>query len=242
MQEVCTLARIARTEPQAAYSAFTHGLAGKWNYLTRVSPTFREFLVPLGSTIRTEYLASLTGRCISDLERRLLHLPPRLGGLAVCNSCLAAEHSFQSTSEQVKPVVDYNLDPESTTLEDALAAQSECVANARERLQNDHMLHAEDIFQALSQRGQREMELSQKRGASYWLTALPLASLSKGEFRDALCMRYGWRTFQHIALTVSHSRLNTFLAALAEAMSLFATPSWGIFLQNSSEKLARTFP
>ena len=135
VQEVRTLAKIARTEPQAAYSAFTHGLAGKWNYLTRVSPTFREFLEPLESTIRTEYLASLTGRCISDLERNLLHLPARLGSLAVCNPCLAAEHSFQSTSEQVRPVVDYILDPESTTLEDALAAQSEYVANARERLQ-----------------------------------------------------------------------------------------------------------
>ena len=196
VQEVRTLARIARTEPQAAYSAFTHGLAGKWNYLTRVSPTFREFLEPLESTIRTEYLASLTGRCISDLERSLLHLPARLGGLAVCNPCLSADHSFQSTSEQVKPVVDYILDPESTTLEDALPAQSECVANARERLKSDQMRHAEDVFQALSQRGQRAMELSQERGASSWLTALPLAShgfsLSKGEFRDALCMRYGW--------------------------------------------------
>ena len=72
------------------------------------------------------------------------------------------------------------------------------MANARERLQNDQMLHAEDVFhdQALSQRGQRAMGLPQERGASSWLTALPLAShgfsLSKGEFRDALCMRYGW--------------------------------------------------
>ena len=237
MQEVRTLSRIARTEPQAAYSAFTHGLAGRWNYLTRLSPTFREFLEPLERTIRTEHLASLTGRCISDLERSLLHLPACLGGLAhaVCNPCLAVEHSFQSTSEQVKPVVDYILDPESTTLEDALAAHSECVANARERLQYDQMLHAEDVFQALSQPGQCAMELSQERGASSWLTAWPLAShgfsLSKGEFRDALCMRTVTdglrRTFQHIALTVSLglSRLNTLSAALAEAMSLFATTS-----------------
>ena len=83
VQEVRTLARIARTEPHAAYSAFTHGLAGKWNYLMRVSPTFREFLEPLESTIRTEYLASLIGRCISNLERslrgRLCDLPPMSG-------------------------------------------------------------------------------------------------------------------------------------------------------------------
>ena len=67
VQEDRTLARIARTEPQAAYSAFTHGLASKWNYLILVSPIFREFLEPLESTIRSEYPASLTGHCISDL-------------------------------------------------------------------------------------------------------------------------------------------------------------------------------
>jgi len=36
-----------------------------------------------------------------------------------------------------------------------------------------------------------------ERGASIWLTALPIAdfcfALTKGDFRDALCLRYGWQ-------------------------------------------------
>ena len=43
---------------------------------------------------------------------------------------------------------------------------------------------------------QLAMSLAQEQGASSWLTALPLTShgfcLSKGKFRDALCLRYGW--------------------------------------------------
>lgn len=31
------LSKIAETQPHAAYSAFTHGLSSKWNYLLRVT-------------------------------------------------------------------------------------------------------------------------------------------------------------------------------------------------------------
>ena len=43
---------------------------------------------------------------------------------------------------------------------------------------------------------QRSMELSQEKGASTWLTALPIDNhgfaLHKTAFRDALSLRYGW--------------------------------------------------
>ena len=43
---------------------------------------------------------------------------------------------------------------------------------------------------------QRAMNLSQEKGASNWLTVLPVEefgfSLHKGAFRDALALRYGW--------------------------------------------------
>ena len=91
--------------------------------------------------------------------------------------------------------------------------------------------------------------LSQERGASSWLTALPLAShglsLSKGEFRNALCMRYGW-TPAYIPthctdgepFTVEHALSCTRVGYVAllhnELRDLFA---------NSSEKPAAwTFP
>ena len=43
----------------------------------------------------------------------------------------------------------------------------------------------------------RCIELACEKGASAWLTALPLQKmgylLNKQEFRDAICLRYGWR-------------------------------------------------
>jgi len=43
----------------------------------------------------------------------------------------------------------------------------------------------------------RHMELIKEKGAGSWLTCLPLASLgycyNKREFRDSMCLRYGWK-------------------------------------------------
>ena len=44
---------------------------------------------------------------------------------------------------------------------------------------------------------QRVIDLLGEKGSSSWLTALPLKdqgfNLNKGEFRDALSLRYGWQ-------------------------------------------------
>ena len=44
---------------------------------------------------------------------------------------------------------------------------------------------------------ERALELNREKGAGSWLTVLPLKnhgySLNKQEFRDAICLRYGWR-------------------------------------------------
>ena len=56
--------------------------------------------------------------------------------------------------------------------------------------------HTQDIQGQLNPQLQRSVELARERGTSAWLTVLPVAEhgflLHKGEFRDALCLRYGW--------------------------------------------------
>ena len=58
------------------------------------------------------------------------------------------------------------------------------------------------LTQTLSEDLQRSIELNSEKGASVWLTSLPLSEqgfhLNAQEFRDALCLRYGWRV-QNIA-------------------------------------------
>ena len=55
---------------------------------------------------------------------------------------------------------------------------------------------ARDTTAQLTPQLQRSVELAQEKGSSAWLTVLPMAEhgflLHKGEFRDAVCLRYGW--------------------------------------------------
>ena len=52
------------------------------------------------------------------------------------------------------------------------------------------------VFESLSSPLKKAKELVSEKGASSWLTALPIIdhgfSLHKGAFRDALCLRYNW--------------------------------------------------
>ena len=42
IEELLQLTEIARTKPQAAYSAFTHGTLSKWTYLIRTICQFQQ--------------------------------------------------------------------------------------------------------------------------------------------------------------------------------------------------------
>ena len=81
---VTTLAKFAKTQPQAAYAAFTHGLSSKWTYFFRTIQDISDMLQPLEEAIATTFIPALIGRkSISALERKIFALPTRLGGLGI---------------------------------------------------------------------------------------------------------------------------------------------------------------
>lgn len=72
VQELDVLTTIAKTHPQAAYSALTHGFMSKCSYLIRTIPDISDLLLPLEDAIRQQLLPAITGRTsFSDLERDL---------------------------------------------------------------------------------------------------------------------------------------------------------------------------
>ena len=80
------LSLIAEMEPQSAYAAFVFGFKSKLTYFIRTIPDMNDLLIPLEETIRSRFIPALTGgyQC-SDLERKLLSLPARFGGLGMTN-------------------------------------------------------------------------------------------------------------------------------------------------------------
>ena len=84
--EIERLASIASSQPHAAYTAFTHGLAASWNYVSHTILYIEGLLDPVEKAIRHKLLPALTGRsAVSDLERKRFALSVHLGGLYIAN-------------------------------------------------------------------------------------------------------------------------------------------------------------
>ena len=79
---------------------------------------------------------------------------------------------------------------------EALEEQMETKAKIHNMRRSQQQESACLLKSSLDSSLQRSMELAQEKGASSWLTALPVAefgfTLHKSAFRDALCLRYGW--------------------------------------------------
>ena len=193
--DVKRLAEVADIFPHAAYAAFTHGLFSHWSYLMRTIPDIADLLQPLEDVIHQSFIPALFGRppC-SSIERDLYALPVRLGGLGLMNPCSAASSAFHDSEKLTAPLV-------------ALIA-AQCVTQT---VDQDHVCHlkqsirknnrdhqtllADTLHSQLSPSLKRCADLAREPGSSSWLTVLPIQEhgfhLHKGDFRDALFLRYG---------------------------------------------------
>ena len=84
IQELRISSKIAWDESQAAYSCFITGFKHKPTYFMRTIPNNGKELKQLDEVVRTEFIPAITGgiNC-SDLERKLLSFPSKLGGFGV---------------------------------------------------------------------------------------------------------------------------------------------------------------
>ena len=190
------LVNIAKTHPHAAYAAFTHGLCSKWTYFVRTIPAISSLLEPLEDIISLQLLPALTGRSISDVERALFSLPVRLGGLGICDPKSHSDAEFDSSVKITSALVALIVQQELTFSIDTLEAQRSAKCEVVRMKHRAHDEVAATLCQSLPVGLQRIVALSSEKGASSWLSALPVEehgfALHKGAFRDALCLRYGW--------------------------------------------------
>ncbi len=130
-----------------------------------------------------------------DDLRKLLLLPARLGGIGAIDPTDLPEKQFRGSREICSPLVKLIIDQGG----DVLAALSEQVG-IKQKLEKKRAasLQAEALLttSTLPPSLQRCATAAQEKGTSAWLTAVPLErhgfALHKGEFRDAIALRYGW--------------------------------------------------
>ena len=194
--EVETLSRFANSQPQAALAAFTHGLSSKWTFLSRAMSFSKEVFEPLEKAIRCTFIPALTLQpAPNDQMRAILSLPASKGGLAIVDPQVLAMEQDHVSARLCQPVVENILRQKGDALK-AFHAQSALKQNLRRESRQAKMEAITSLVSELPSTFRRTVSTAQEKGASAWVTALPKEehgfSLHKGEFHDALCLRYGW--------------------------------------------------
>ena len=193
--ELQVLCKIGKTQPHAA---FTHGLVYKFNFMCKTTPNIEDFLQPLEDCIRFNFIPSLCGRAPpNDVERKLLALPARLGRLGLVNPTSLSSLEYQASVKVTSPLCELILHSEKhdkfTAANTQISAKGEIIKLKCNSLSSC----ASELKFSLPNSLQHAMALAQEKGASSWLTTIPLKefgfTLHKGAFRDSLALRYGWQ-------------------------------------------------
>jgi hypothetical protein len=190
------LSEIASSSPHAAHSAYVHGIRHKWTYLQRIHPNLSSIFEPLESMIREKFIPNLLGgHHVNEIERDLLSLPGKKGGMAIENPTRSCNQKYE-VSRKMTQTLSNHIEKQQLKLNIDNQAQRLMKKTIKQEMENENKLHADQVVNLLPAAMQRAVYIAQEKGASCIATALPLKqhgfALTKTEFRDAVLMRYMW--------------------------------------------------
>ena len=165
------LSQIAKTEPQAAYTSFTSGFKHKMTYCLRTILNIGDLLQQSDDVISTEFIPAITGgiNC-STVERNLLSLPPKFGGLGIFSEISQTEcaNSIMVTENLKNQIIQQNR--QFIPAENMNDIKNKIKLNKREKNKNNLAI----IRNELTDHQNRLNKINQATGASSWLTTLPI--------------------------------------------------------------------
>ena len=191
-----SLVDVASSSPHAAYAAFTHGISSLWTFLCRTTPNICHLLAPLEDLIRTSFIPAFTGRAApGDQERGLFALPARLGGLALVPPT-TLDNEYNASLQLTSPLSSLIVTQSPEVSFEVLFSQWEIRSTICWEKGMALKEAADTLVSELPSDLRHAVLLAQEKGASSWLTSLPIRehgfALHKGAFCDALALRYGW--------------------------------------------------
>ena len=105
VNEVTKLADFAISQPQASYAAFTFGLRHRWTYFLRTLQDIAELLEPLERAINEVLIPAVTDHTVTKVERDLLGLPVRMGGLGFTDPIVRTSSEYKASIKVTDPLV-----------------------------------------------------------------------------------------------------------------------------------------
>ena len=188
------LAGVAASQPHAAFAAFTQCLQGQWTFLSRTMLDSSDLFRPLEDSIRKDFIRALFKRDVNDLERDMLSLPARMGGMGIfkpAEECLVSSANSMCISAPLVRLIQrqaFELDPRELAEEmKMLRAGVDRESDLRFKTKREVILeHAPAELR-------RAVIAASEKGASSWVTASP--SYDHGTVLHKRLRRrvlYGW--------------------------------------------------
>ena len=196
-KDIKALADIATREPQAAYSAFVYGTSKRWLYVARTTPNISDDLKRLDWIINEQFVPAIIGReFITDTMRHVFTLQVKHGGLGITNISETANMEYENSKLITKELTELIYNQENSMNMDQKVIE-EAMDTVERKKAEFHKNKRSEIYNKMNTKEQRILDLASEKGASSWLTSLPLAefgfTLNKQEFQDAVLLRYDFR-------------------------------------------------
>ena len=196
VKELDKLTEIASEEPQLAYQGFVKGLCPRYNYVMRTIPNIEVDLQPLEVAIESKFIPALLGRHLSPLERDIVALPLRHGGLGIVKPSEIATDEYERSQKITDPLVSIIVDQIMSLQNYNSRNIDQLKLEVKDKKEENYRIKFLELSEQLPAESRSSLVQAKERGASAWLSALPLESqgyvLNKREFRDAVSLRYGW--------------------------------------------------
>ena len=195
IQDVKDISDIAKREPQLAYAGYIYGLSKRWNYLCRTTPDVSHQMKKLEFTVQETFIPAILDRAFSgdDTVREIFALPAREGGLSIYDISKTSDMEYNFSCRATKELTDAIYEQQTYYTEDHRQSANIKADISKER-SDYYKLKKEEILQGLSDSQKTLIKLAGEKGASSWLTSLPVKAfgyvLNKQEFNDALTLRY----------------------------------------------------
>ena len=176
-KELLDLTEICKQEPQVCYAAYVFGLSKRWLYLMRTTPEIAELYESLETCICEQFLPTMFKSFNPDYLRDITALPAKFGGLSIFDPVKTAPEEYTYSRAATEPLVKLILEQKLTfdgteTVQIDVKKAKASIATAK----LDKFKHLQEELNKIESLSTIMKHQSQK-GASIWLTTLPVESL-----------------------------------------------------------------
>ena len=139
-------------------------------------------------------IPAVTDHTVTKVERDLLGLPVRMGGLGFTDPVVTSSSEYEASIKVTNPLMRRIVEQEHQPPD---ASEIRTLQLSTRKQKDDYPSERlEQVKNSLPTKDKQAVELATEKGSSSWLTVIPLKelgyNLNKKEFGDAIKLLYNW--------------------------------------------------